>query len=160
MHPQKQTHAHLHVNSHTCSLPCTLLTHLPEFPIFRPRLFLLFCKTALLSFHGSYFPWLPLLWHLPGLPAAHGRSHGQRLGLRMRSLVLLLLVLWSWGELLIQLLGPRVLTHSFTCPSAPSSHLRLLLRSQVLEYLNILCPPGQHRALGLPPSCAVSLSQK
>lgn len=42
----------------------------------------------------------------------------------MRSLVLLLLVLWSWGELLIQLLGSRVLTHSFTCPSAPASHLK------------------------------------
>lgn len=61
---------HTHAHSHAPSL-----THLPEFPISRPRLFLLFCKTALLSFHGSCFPWLPLLWHLPGLPAAHGRSH-------------------------------------------------------------------------------------
>lgn len=82
------------------------------------------------------------------------------LGLGTRSLVLLLLVLWSRGELLIQLLGPRVLTHSFTHPSAPASHLRLLLRSQVREYLNILCPPGQHRALGLPHPFAVSLSQE
>lgn len=79
MHTQKQTHAHLPVKTlmypHTCSHPCTL-THLSEFPNSMPKLSLLFCKTALLSLHASYFPWLPLRWHLPALPAARGRNYG------------------------------------------------------------------------------------
>lgn len=49
------------------------------------------------------------------------------------------------------------LIHLSICPHFPS---KAAAEVKLQEYLNILCPPGQHRALGLPHPFAVSLSQE